>query len=108
MIECTACLGLGTKPSVKALFSHDPCQYCNGAGKVADALMTYQEAAEANASEATQRTGVPHIVVSTVGGELTVRHFMFRDHMCARCGSGATPCVQSNPSQCAYPHAKND
>jgi hypothetical protein len=35
-------------------------------------------------------------------------HPMFRDHNCAYCGSGQKPCKQGNPSQCEYPHARND
>lgn len=35
-------------------------------------------------------------------------HPMFRYHNCAYCGSGAKPCRQGNPSQCEYPHARND
>ena len=35
-------------------------------------------------------------------------HPMFRDHNCAYCGSGAKPCKQGNPSQCEFPHARND
>lgn len=35
-------------------------------------------------------------------------HPMFRDHNCAYCGSGRKPCKQGNPSQCEYPHARND
>ena len=36
------------------------------------------------------------------------REGIFRDHNCARCGSGAKPCVNGNPLQCEYPHARND
>lgn len=35
-------------------------------------------------------------------------HPMFRDHNCAYCGSGKTPCKQGNPSRCEFPHARND
>ncbi len=35
-------------------------------------------------------------------------HPMFRDHDCAYCGSGKKPCKQGNPSQCEFPHARND
>lgn len=35
-------------------------------------------------------------------------HPKFRDHNCARCGDGARACKQGNPSQCEYPHARND
>lgn len=35
-------------------------------------------------------------------------HPMFRDHNCARCGSGTKPCVSGNPRQCDHPHARND
>jgi hypothetical protein len=35
-------------------------------------------------------------------------HPMFCDHNCARCGSGAHPCPNGNPSQCDHPHARND
>lgn len=33
---------------------------------------------------------------------------IFRDHNCAYCANGAKPCRQGSPSQCEYPHAKND
>lgn len=35
-------------------------------------------------------------------------HPIFRDHNCANCNNGARPCRQGNPSQCEFPHAKND
>jgi hypothetical protein len=35
-------------------------------------------------------------------------HPKFRYHNCAYCGSGERPCKQGNPSQCEYPHARND
>lgn len=35
-------------------------------------------------------------------------HPMFRDHNCAYCDSGQKPCVYGNPSQCQFPHARND
>jgi len=33
---------------------------------------------------------------------------MFVLHNCARCDDGKKPCVIGNPSQCEYPHARND
>lgn len=36
------------------------------------------------------------------------REGMFRDHNCWRCKDGAKPCVNGNPRQCEYPHARND
>ena len=33
---------------------------------------------------------------------------MFVLHNCARCDSGKMPCVSGNPSQCEYPHARNE
>lgn len=35
-------------------------------------------------------------------------HPMFRDHNCAYCNDGEKPCKQHNPSQCEFPHARND
>lgn len=35
-------------------------------------------------------------------------HPMFRGHNCSRCGDGKKPCKQGNPSQCEFPHARND
>lgn len=35
-------------------------------------------------------------------------HPMFRSHNCWKCGSGEKPCTQGDPSQCEYPHARND
>jgi hypothetical protein len=35
-------------------------------------------------------------------------HPIFRDHNCSRCKSGEKPCVRGNPSQCDWPHARND
>lgn len=35
-------------------------------------------------------------------------HPMFRCHNCWKCDSGETPCVQGDPSQCEFPHARND
>jgi hypothetical protein len=36
------------------------------------------------------------------------RQGIFRDHNCAHCGDGQKPCCQGSPSQCEYPHARND
>jgi hypothetical protein len=36
------------------------------------------------------------------------REGIFRDHSCAYCQDGAKPCRQGSPSQCEYPHARND
>lgn len=37
------------------------------------------------------------------------QHPMFLDHNCWKCGSGDRPCVhRGGPSQCEYPHARND
>lgn len=33
---------------------------------------------------------------------------IFRDHNCWKCGNGEKPCVIGNPSQCGFPHARND
>lgn len=33
---------------------------------------------------------------------------MFVLHNCSRCSDGKKPCVVGNPSQCEYPHARND
>ncbi len=33
---------------------------------------------------------------------------LFKDHRCYRCKDGEKPCVQGNPRQCYYPHARND
>lgn len=33
---------------------------------------------------------------------------IFRDHNCWMCHDGAVPCVQGNPRNCWYPHARND
>jgi hypothetical protein len=33
---------------------------------------------------------------------------IFRDHNCYRCRDGAKPCVNGNPRQCEFPHARND
>jgi len=33
---------------------------------------------------------------------------MFRDHNCWRCRDGRDRCVQRDPKQCEYPHARND
>lgn len=33
---------------------------------------------------------------------------IFRDHNCSYCQSGKSPCIQGNPNQCEYPHARND
>jgi hypothetical protein len=35
-------------------------------------------------------------------------HSMFRDHRCAFCGSGTTPCRQGSPTRCEYPIARNE
>lgn len=35
-------------------------------------------------------------------------HPIFRNHNCAKCGSGARPCKQGTPNQCEFPHARND
>ena len=36
------------------------------------------------------------------------REGMFRDHSCARCQSGAKPCVNGDPRRCEFPRARND
>ncbi len=36
------------------------------------------------------------------------RSGIFVHHNCYRCGSGEMPCVNGNPNQCEYPHARND
>lgn len=33
---------------------------------------------------------------------------IFRDHNCWKCKNGAGECVNGNPWQCEYPHARND
>jgi hypothetical protein len=35
-------------------------------------------------------------------------HPMFRHHNCGWCLDGKRPCKQGNPSQCEFPHARND
>jgi len=36
------------------------------------------------------------------------RSGIFVHHNCWRCLDGKMPCVRGNPSQCDYPHARND
>ena len=36
------------------------------------------------------------------------KHGIFVYHSCSRCGDGARQCVNGNPNQCEYPHARND
>ncbi|MCG3776524.1 MAG: hypothetical protein JW395_3383 [Nitrospira sp.] len=36
------------------------------------------------------------------------REGIFRDHNCWRCEHGKKPCKNGNPSNCEYPHARND
>ncbi len=36
------------------------------------------------------------------------QHPMFENHNCGYCNNGAMKCRKGNPSQCEYPHAKND
>jgi hypothetical protein len=40
--------------------------------------------------------------------EMIGKHPIFRYHNCARCDSGREPCIQSNPRQCDWLHARND
>jgi hypothetical protein len=40
--------------------------------------------------------------------EMVGRAAIFRDHNCSRCRSGERPCVNGNPNQCGWPHARND
>lgn len=35
-------------------------------------------------------------------------HEMFRYHNCWKCRSGEYSCVNGNPNQCEYPHARDD
>ena len=35
-------------------------------------------------------------------------HGIFRDHSCWKCQDGQKLCVNGNPDQCDYPHARND
>lgn len=36
------------------------------------------------------------------------REGMFQYHNCYKCQHGAKPCVNSSPSRCDYPQARND
>lgn len=36
------------------------------------------------------------------------REGIFVYHNCWKCDSGAKPCVRGRPSNCEYPHARND
>lgn len=36
------------------------------------------------------------------------RSGIFVYHNCARCGSGAKPCVQGGSNKCEHPHARSD
>lgn len=33
---------------------------------------------------------------------------IFQYHRCWKCNDGEKPCVNGNPRQCDYPHARND
>lgn len=36
------------------------------------------------------------------------RHPKFRNHNCWKCREGERQCAEGNPTQCSYPHARND
>lgn len=50
----------------------------------------------------------PDPMAEAMGPRENPAHPMFRDHNCAKCGSGAAPCRRGNPSQCEFPHARNN
>lgn len=57
---------------------------------------------------AATKSDVAREMEKAMGPRESPSHPMFRDHNCSYCGSGQKPCRRSNPSQCEYPHARND
>ncbi len=59
-------------------------------------------------SDATSESDVKREMDRAMAPRENPSHPMFRNHNCARCGSGEKPCARGNSSQCEHPHARND
>ena len=54
------------------------------------------------------KTDLERAMDEAMGPRKNPLHPKFEYHNCAYCSDGEKPCRQGNPSQCEYPHARND
>jgi hypothetical protein len=75
---------------------------------VAGLLATVTGGSPPSTASAARRSPLDDLAERMMGPRENPLHPMFRDHNCWRCDSGKTRCVVGNPSNCEYPHARND
>ena len=70
--------------------------------------VTAEREKEADISPPTSKSDAQRAFEKAMAPRENPLHPKFSEHNCAYCASGEKPCKQGNPSNCEYPHARND